>query len=92
LTTLDVNGERRVFDGDTSMPLLWYLRDDLAPTGTKLGCGIASGVRGTPAFFVNGVLHPDSRDLDGLPRVVARALDHAGMPLGAASGPLHLDR
>jgi aerobic-type carbon monoxide dehydrogenase small subunit (CoxS/CutS family) len=30
-----------VFDGDPSMPLLWYLRDELGLTGTKFGCGVA---------------------------------------------------
>ncbi len=40
--TLRVNGEARSFDGDPSMPLLWYLRDELGLTGTKFGCGIAA--------------------------------------------------
>jgi isoquinoline 1-oxidoreductase alpha subunit len=41
MVTLKVNGEERKFDGDASMPLLWYLRDELGMTGTKFGCGIA---------------------------------------------------
>jgi len=41
MITLTVNGTRRRFDGDPSTPLLWYLRDELALTGTKYGCGIA---------------------------------------------------
>ena len=41
MVTLQVNGEERQFDGDPSMPLLWYLRDELGLTGTKFGCGIA---------------------------------------------------
>jgi isoquinoline 1-oxidoreductase alpha subunit len=41
MTKLSVNGEQRSFDGDPSMPLLWYLRDELGLTGTKFGCGIA---------------------------------------------------
>jgi isoquinoline 1-oxidoreductase alpha subunit len=41
MITLTVNGTRRTFDGDPAMPLLWYLRDELALTGTKYGCGIA---------------------------------------------------
>jgi isoquinoline 1-oxidoreductase alpha subunit len=41
MITLRVNGEQRRFDGDPSMPLLWYLRDELGLTGTKYGCGIA---------------------------------------------------
>jgi len=36
---LTVNGTSRSFQGDTSMPLLWYLRDVLGLTGTKFGCG-----------------------------------------------------
>jgi len=38
---MHVNGEAQTFDGDPSMPLLWYLRDILGLTGTKFGCGIA---------------------------------------------------
>ena len=41
MITLTVNGERREFSGDPSMPLLWYVRDELGLTGTKFGCGIA---------------------------------------------------
>ncbi len=37
-----VNGREQSFDGDPSMPLLWYLRDELGLTGTKFGCGIAA--------------------------------------------------
>ena len=36
-----VNGAERSFDGDPSMPLLWYVRDVLGLTGTKFGCGVA---------------------------------------------------
>ena len=39
---LFVNGERRTFDGDAAMPLLWFLRDELGLTGTKFGCGIGA--------------------------------------------------
>ena len=38
---LKVNGQRKTFDGDPEMPLLWYLRDILGLTGTKFGCGMA---------------------------------------------------
>jgi isoquinoline 1-oxidoreductase subunit alpha len=41
MVSLQVNGEGHNFDGDPSMPLLWYLRDELGLTGTKFGCGIA---------------------------------------------------
>src|SRR5260370_37530693 len=36
-----VNGVERSFEGDSDMPLLWYLRDVLELTGTKFGCGMA---------------------------------------------------
>jgi isoquinoline 1-oxidoreductase alpha subunit len=41
MVKLRVNGQERSFDGDSSMPLLWYLRDELGLTGTKFGCGAA---------------------------------------------------
>jgi isoquinoline 1-oxidoreductase alpha subunit len=40
--TVTVNGTPRTFAGDPTQPLLWFLRDDLALTGTKFGCGIAA--------------------------------------------------
>jgi isoquinoline 1-oxidoreductase subunit alpha len=42
MVKLRVNGQERSYDGDPSMPLLWYLRDELGLTGTKFGCGIAA--------------------------------------------------
>ena len=39
---LRINGQEKQFDGDSEMPLLWYLRDQLGLTGTKFGCGIAA--------------------------------------------------
>jgi len=39
MVKLKVNGTERSFDGDPTMPLLWYLRDELRLTGTKFGCG-----------------------------------------------------
>ena len=41
MVKLRINGQERTFDGDPSMPLLWYLRDELSLTGTKFGCGLA---------------------------------------------------
>ena len=41
MVKLRINGQERTFDGDPSMPLLWYLRDELGLTGTKFGCGLA---------------------------------------------------
>jgi len=41
VATLKINGQERTYDGDPSVPLLWYLRDELGLTGTKFGCGAA---------------------------------------------------
>ncbi len=39
--TLVVNGKSHTVNVPADMPLLWVLRDTLAMTGTKFGCGIA---------------------------------------------------
>ena len=49
---LTINGKPAHFDGDPDMPLLWYLRDELALTGTKFGCGL--GLCGACTVHVNG--------------------------------------
>jgi len=41
MVKLRVNGQEQAYDGDRSMPVLWYLRDELGLTGTKYGCGVA---------------------------------------------------
>ena len=41
MITLTLNGNEVRFDGDPSMPLLWFLRDVQGFTGTKFGCGVA---------------------------------------------------
>jgi isoquinoline 1-oxidoreductase subunit alpha len=38
---LTINGKEVSYDGDPSMPLLWFLRDVAELTGTKYGCGMA---------------------------------------------------
>jgi isoquinoline 1-oxidoreductase subunit alpha len=38
---LAVNGQPQTWDGDPSLPLLWFLRDEVGLTGTKFGCGRA---------------------------------------------------
>src|SRR6266545_3634715 len=38
--TLEVNGVAQTVTADSSMPLLWVLRDLLNLTGTKFGCGV----------------------------------------------------
>ena len=41
MITLNLNGTARDVDADPEMPLLWVIRDRLAMTGTKYGCGIS---------------------------------------------------
>jgi isoquinoline 1-oxidoreductase alpha subunit len=41
MITLTLNGNTLSYDGDPSMPLLWFLRDVQGLTGTKFGCGVA---------------------------------------------------
>ena len=40
--TLNINGKSYDFEAESSMPLLWVLRDVLNMTGTKYGCGVAA--------------------------------------------------
>ncbi len=49
---LKVNQQDRSYDGDPEMPLMWYLRDELALTGTKFGCG--AGLCGACTVHVDG--------------------------------------
>jgi isoquinoline 1-oxidoreductase subunit alpha len=39
--TLKINGKSETVDAAPGTPLLWVLRDHLAMTGTKFGCGVA---------------------------------------------------
>ena len=41
MITLDINGKQVTTDAAEDTPLLWVLRDNLAMTGTKFGCGMA---------------------------------------------------
>ncbi|HNP35646.1 MAG TPA: (2Fe-2S)-binding protein [Woeseiaceae bacterium] len=40
MISIRVNSTQVAFDGDTSTPLLWVLRDHLQLYGTRFGCGI----------------------------------------------------
>lgn len=52
MIALLVNGERRNFDADPAMPLLWVLRDLLNLKGTKYACG--AGLCGSCTVHVDG--------------------------------------
>ncbi len=41
MVNISVNGKLQEIDGDPAMPILWVVREKLAMTGTKFGCGIA---------------------------------------------------
>jgi isoquinoline 1-oxidoreductase alpha subunit len=41
MTTIIVNGVPQTVDVDSETPLLWVIREQLALTGTKFGCGAA---------------------------------------------------
>jgi isoquinoline 1-oxidoreductase alpha subunit len=47
-----INQQAKEFSGDPEMPLMWYLRDQLALTGTKFGCG--TGLCGACTVHVDG--------------------------------------
>jgi isoquinoline 1-oxidoreductase alpha subunit len=53
MVSLKVNGTSQSYDGDPTMPLLWYLRDVLQMTGTKFGCGLA--LCGACTVHIDGV-------------------------------------
>jgi len=41
MISLTINGQKREVDASPDTPLLWVLRDSLALTGTKYGCGVS---------------------------------------------------
>lgn len=52
-TRLTINGTIHEVDVESSMPLLWLLRDELGLVGTKYGCGM--GLCGACMVLVDGV-------------------------------------
>lgn len=48
-----VNGMQHNYDGDNTMPVLWYLRDIADLTGAKYGCG--AGLCGACTVHLDGV-------------------------------------
>lgn len=50
---LQINGQEKALNSTPDTPLLWALRDELAMTGTKFGCGMA--LCGACTVHVNGV-------------------------------------
>jgi isoquinoline 1-oxidoreductase alpha subunit len=80
MISVKVNGQERSFDGDPSMPLLWFLRDELGLTGTKFGCGVA--LCGACTVHVDGEAtrscSVQMSDADGHAVTTIEGLDPAG--------------
>ena len=51
MISLRINGEKHTIDADSTMPLLWAIRDIIGLTGTKYGCG--EGVCGSCKVLLN---------------------------------------
>ena len=51
-TKLTINGKPQSVSSPPDTPLLWVLRDELALTGTKFGCG--QGICGSCTVLANG--------------------------------------
>ncbi len=49
---LNINGSQHSVDVEADTPLLWVLRDEVALTGTKFGCGL--GLCGACTVLLNG--------------------------------------
>ena len=80
MATFTINGETHAVDDDATMPLLWYLRDIAALTGTKFGCGIAQC--GACTVHVDGVAvracATPAASLDGRAVTTIEGLSKAG--------------
>jgi isoquinoline 1-oxidoreductase alpha subunit len=80
MVTLQVNGKQHHYDGDSSVPLLWVLRDELGLTGTKFGCG--EGLCGACTVHLAGAAVRSCQvaagDAVGKPIVTIEGLDPDG--------------
>ncbi len=80
MVKLKVNGQDQSWDGDPSLPLLWFLRDEAGLTGTKFGCGQA--LCGSCTVHVGGQATRSCitamSDVDGQEVVTIEGLDPHG--------------
>ena len=70
MVAITVNGQRKEVAVDGNTPLLWVLREHLAMTGTKFGCGVAAC--GACTVHVDG--HPIRSCITPLSLVEGRAV------------------
>lgn len=52
MSEITINNKTVKLEGDSDMPLLWFLREKVALTGTKFGCGI--GACGACTVHIDG--------------------------------------
>ena len=75
-----VNGQEHTTDADPSLPLLWYLRDEMSLTGTKFGCGMAQC--GACTVHIDGLAVRSCtialKDVNGTSVVTIEGLDAKG--------------
>lgn len=80
MTTLVINGKSYSWDGDPTMPLLWFLRDIAGLTGTKYGCG--EGLCGACTVHIDGAAARAClavmNDLDGATVTTIEGLSEKG--------------
>jgi isoquinoline 1-oxidoreductase subunit alpha len=78
--SLKVNGVAHTFTGNGQMPLVWYLRDELLLTGTKVGCG--KGLCGACTVHIDGRAErsclTEMRNIEGKSVVTIEALSARG--------------
>jgi isoquinoline 1-oxidoreductase alpha subunit len=82
-----LNGAAVTHDGDPSMPLLWFVRERQALTGSKFGCGVAlcgactMHMDGTPIRTcvtpVSAVANKSVTTIEGLDSAAGRAVQQA---------------
>ncbi|OSQ52410.1 (2Fe-2S)-binding protein [Marivita geojedonensis] len=82
--SLKINGALKEVDPAPGTPLLWVLREELAMTGTKFGCGVAAC--GACTVHIDGVAERScqalAEDLEGSEITTIEAIGSS--PAGAA--------
>jgi isoquinoline 1-oxidoreductase subunit alpha len=80
--SLFLNGKRVILDVDSSVPLLWAIRESAGLTGTKFGCGIAQCGACT--------VHLDGQPIRSCITPVSQAAGKSVITIEGVSGPAAL--